>query len=81
MTSVTHPLAATHHVVAVVATAAVTAGLSVGLTIALRTAGPAHPAARLTSADPTLCQELAHATLGSPAAFRLADVISTQGSC
>jgi hypothetical protein len=76
-----HPLAAKHHVVGVAATAVVTAGLSVGLTLALRPSRASHPAAHLTRADPVLCQELAQATPGSPAAIRLADVISTQGTC
>lgn len=81
MTSVTHPLTARHHLIGVVATAAVTAGLSVGLTLAVRGADAAHPVARPTRADPSLCHELAHTTPGSPAAFRLHDAVSSQGSC
>ncbi len=77
MTTIAHPLAARHHVFGAIVTAAVTAWLSVGLTLALRTSSAA-PTAR---ADRALCQQFAQATPGSPAAFRLADVISTQGSC
>lgn len=81
MTAITHPLTAKHHVVGVVVTAVVTAGLSIGLTLGLSTSGTSQPSVQFSSAGQTLCQQLARTTPGSPAAFRLADAISTRGSC
>ena len=103
MTTTTHPIASTHHVVTALIAAAVAVGLTVALMLALSTGGSSAPANRPADAsapaitgpgfvgtvnsgpdNPTrvvssLCSELANATPGSPAAFRLAD--TALGSC
>ena len=81
MTAITHPLVSTHHVITVLLTAAVSVGLTVALMLAFTTKSGT-PVGHLTHADPVLCDQLANATPGSPAAFRLADTIASSGqSC
>jgi hypothetical protein len=81
MTAITHPLVSTHHVITVLLTAAVSVGLTVALMLAFTTQS-ATPVGHLTQADPVRCDQLANATPGSPAAFRLADTITSSGqSC
>jgi hypothetical protein len=80
MTAITHPLVSTHHVITVLLTAAVSVGVTVALMLAFTTTKSA--VGHLTQADPVLCDRLANATPGSPAAFRLADTIASSGqSC
>jgi hypothetical protein len=80
--AITHPLVSTHHLITVLVTAAVSAGLTVGLMLAFSTTTSSGPtAAHLSRADSTLCHNFANATPGSPAAFRLADEIAHEGSC
>jgi hypothetical protein len=81
MTAVTHPIVSTHHVIGVLVTAALAVGLSVVLTLAFVTTNRFAPNAYLGRADTALCNSFANATPSSPAAFRLADQLSTQGSC
>jgi hypothetical protein len=81
MTAITHPMVSTHHIITVLVTAAVSVGLTVALMFTFATTKASTPVSHLTRADSTLCQDLANATPGSPAAFRLADTISAQGSC
>jgi hypothetical protein len=81
MTAITHPVAATHHVVGVLATAGISAGLAVGLTLAASTTNSAAPTTHLGRADATLCSRIAKATPGSAAMFRLADQLDSRGLC
>jgi hypothetical protein len=81
MTAVTHPIVSTHHVIGVLITAAITVGLSVALTLAFMTTNSSAHSGQLGQSDTALCARLANATPNSPAAFRLAEQISTQGSC
>jgi hypothetical protein len=64
-------------------TVLVTAALSVAITMAvmLNVGATSATADHSDRANPTLCRTLAHATLGSPASFRLTDEISAQGRC
>jgi hypothetical protein len=82
MTAITHPIVSTHHILTVMVTAVVTAGLTVTLMLALGTTTTAAPVTHLTrAADPTLCSAFANATPGSPAQFKLAEAVTAQGSC
>jgi hypothetical protein len=82
MTAITHPLVSTHHLLTVLATAAVSVGLTVALMLAFTTTKSGTPISQVTRADPILCHQLANATPGSPAAFRLAETITGSGqSC
>jgi hypothetical protein len=81
MTAVTHPVVSTHHVIAVLVTAAVAVGLSVALTLAFVTTKNSAHIGQLGQADKALCNSFASATPNSPAAFRVAEQISAQGSC
>jgi hypothetical protein len=81
MTAVTHPIISAHHVVGVLVTAAVAVGLSVALTLAFVTTKNSVHLGHLGQADTALCNRFANAASNSPAAFRLADQISAQGSC
>jgi hypothetical protein len=81
MTSITHPVVTTHHVVGVLVTVAVSVAVAVTLTLALVTTNTPASGGRLGRADTALCSEFANATPGSAAMFRLADQINTQGSC
>jgi hypothetical protein len=81
MTAVTHPIVSTHHVIGVLVTATLAIGLSVTLTLAFVTTKPSGPNGFLGRADTKLCNSFANATPNSPAAFRLADQISTRASC
>ena len=81
MTAITHPIVTTHHVVGVVVTAAISVAVAVSLTLALVTTKNPVSARDLGRTDAALCNDVTNATPGSPAMFRLADEISTQGSC
>jgi hypothetical protein len=81
MTAVTHPIVSAHHVIGVLVTAAVAVGVSVALTLAFVTTNGSAPIGHLARANTALCASYASATPNSPAAFRLADQMSTQGSC
>jgi hypothetical protein len=81
MTAVAHPIVSAHHVIGVLVTAAVAVGLSVALMLAFVTTNNSAHIGHLGQADTTLCSSFTSATPNSPAAFRLADQISTQGSC
>jgi hypothetical protein len=81
MTAITHPIVTTHHVVGVVITAAISVAVAISLTLALATTKNPVSIRNLGRADAALCNDFTNATAGSPAIFRLADEISTQGSC
>jgi hypothetical protein len=81
MTSITHPIVTTHHVVGVLATVAVSVAVAVTLTLALVTTNSPAAGGRLRGTDRALCSSFSKATPGSAAMFRLADQINTQGSC
>jgi hypothetical protein len=81
MTAITHPVVTTHHVVGVLLTAAISAGLAIVLTLLLVTTKSPAPTGHFGRTDAALCNEFANATPGSSAMFRLADEISSQGSC
>ena len=82
MTAITHPLVTTHHLIAVLLTAAASVGLTVGLMLAFTTTTSGTAVRYLSHADPVLCHDLANATPGSPASFRLAETISdSRQSC
>jgi hypothetical protein len=81
MTAITHPVVTTHHVVGVLVTAAVSVALAVTLTLALVTTNNPGSGGRPGRADAALCSEFANATSVSAAMVRLADQISTHGSC
>jgi hypothetical protein len=79
MTTIAHPIASAHHVITVLVTAAISVGVTVALMLALTTTTSAVPVSDLSHADPVLCRQLAGATPGSAAAFRLADEILSSG--
>jgi hypothetical protein len=81
MTAVTHPIVSTHHVIGVLISTAIAVGLSVALTLAFTTTNSSARHGQLSRSDTALCASFANATPTSPAAFRLAEQISTQGSC
>ena len=82
MIATTRPPVATHHLIVVLVTAAVSVGLTIGLMLAFSSATSSRPpAAHLSRADSTLCRNFTNATPGSPAAFRLANEIANEGSC
>lgn len=81
MAAITHPIVSTHHVLTVVVTAVVAIALTVVLMLAFKATNRAAHVSHLTRADSTLCRDFTNATPGSPAAFRLAEAITAQGSC
>jgi hypothetical protein len=65
----------------VLVTAAVAVGVMVALTLVFGTTNGSPHHRHLARADTALCHSVANATPSSPAAFRLAEEISAQGSC
>jgi hypothetical protein len=79
MTAATYPTV--HRTATLLMMAVISTGVTVASMLGASTANASTVAHHHSRTDLALCLELAHATPGSPAAFRLAEEAATQGGC